>query len=171
MSTFGWNPSVFWCQQGAFCGAQEFPDSLATGILRRLRCFNVQLKGNDHCHHRYHVPLLPRLCAGYICPSCAKATLLFLYKLLAQGGLLLICFVSWCNCCCGHGLGDILDVYLRLFDARWRLRLALAGADVDNFWQDNVDTASAWKIYPGAPHGAGSSTIVRGSSLLVQVAA
>ena len=57
------------------------------------------------------------------------------------------------------------------------MRVSIAGADADNFWIDNIDTASAWKIHAGKPaSGDGSSSedpssvvVVVGSALLLPV--
>lgn len=60
-----------------------------------------------------------------------------------------------------------LEPVSALLPAGQRLRVSVAGADADNFWLGNIDSASAWTVYHGTTPGHDS--IVRGSSLVLTV--
>ena len=66
-----------------------------------------------------------------------------------------------------------VDVWLEpisvLLQPGWRLRLAITGADVDNFWLDNIDAATAWDVDPGSLT-SDEDALVSGSGLILQIA-
>ena len=54
-------------------------------------------------------------------------------------------------------------------EAGWQIRLAVAGADQDNFLLSNIDAATQWKIFAGRGADSSSDSAVEGSGLLLQV--
>lgn len=53
--------------------------------------------------------------------------------------------------------------------AGWKIRLAVAGADRDNFLLANIDAATQWSVFAGRGADSRSGSIVEGSGLILQV--